>query len=167
MVLGDLQARRQILYVPPLDHRPRPARQQLLALFTDRGTMRLHSIRGLHQRQRRPACPGWPPGVLPLRRRVGRGRRANPSLADGLLLFRLSCANRRLRAAFSASNSRIYDWRLASSASRWAMRSASVMPAFYQPPQPPPEQLRTFYRIFAFICDTPVVNTLACTRRRA
>jgi hypothetical protein len=41
--------------------------------------------------------------LLRPRRRVGRGRRANPSLAGGLLLFWLSCASRRLSAAFSVS----------------------------------------------------------------
>jgi hypothetical protein len=43
---------------------------------------------------------------MPLECRVERGRRANPSLAGGLLLFWLSCASRRLSVAFSASSSR-------------------------------------------------------------
>src|SRR5262249_4085413 len=65
----------------------------------------------------------------------------SPSVLGGLLLLWLFLASRRLSAAFSASNSRIYASSVATLASSWAVCSWSVMPAFYQPPQSSPEQL--------------------------
>lgn len=65
-----------------------------------------------------------------------RGRRANPSLAGGLLLLWRSCVSRRLSAAFSASSSPTYARGVAHSASNCTIRSVSVIARCYQPPQP-------------------------------